>query len=151
MTIIKIIKNSQKKLREQAVNMNSNAQLPHQNHQQQQQLNQKPTTPVSNNSNNNNNSTNGGGHFHEILMDEFKKAHRKMFKNGFVENEYQQRMTDDDTINRNVTSLPALGNNKPVNATGVAATEVSKSEQFQLTNYYALLYARLQPTWENLV
>ena len=104
--------------------MNSNAQLPH--HQQQQQLNQKPITPVSNNSNNNNN---GGGHFHEILMDEFKKAHRKMFKNGFVENEYQQRMTDDDTINRNVTSLPALSN-KPVNATGVAAAEVSKSEQF---------------------
>lgn len=29
-------------------------------------------------------------------MDEFKKAHKKMFKNGFVENEYQQRMTDDD-------------------------------------------------------
>lgn len=120
--------------------MNSNAQLPH---HQQQQLNQKPITPVSNNSNNN--SNNGGGHFHEILMDEFKKAHRKMFKNGFVENEYQQRMTDDDTINRNVTSLPALGN-KPVNATGVAATEVSKSEQFSLTNYY---YALLQqPTWE---
>jgi hypothetical protein len=23
-------------------------------------------------------------------MEEFKKAHRKMFKNGYVENEYQQ-------------------------------------------------------------
>jgi hypothetical protein len=34
---------------------------------------------------------------HEILMDEFKKAHKKMFKNGFMENEYQQRVTDDDT------------------------------------------------------
>lgn len=117
--------------------MNSNAQLPH----HQQQLNQKPITPVSNNSNNNN--SNGGNHVHEILMDEFKKAHRKMFKNGFVENEYQQRMTDDDTISRNVTSLPASGNSKPVNATA----EVSKSEQFSLTNYYAVL---LKPTWEFL-
>ncbi|KAL7030819.1 hypothetical protein ACKWTF_006798 [Chironomus riparius] len=41
---------------------------------------------------------------HEILMDEFKKAHKKMFKNGFVENEYQQRMTDDD---RRVTQTTA--------------------------------------------
>jgi len=32
-----------------------------------------------------------GGQVHNILMDEFKKAHRKMFKNGFVENEYQHQ------------------------------------------------------------
>lgn len=31
-----------------------------------------------------------GGQVHHILMDEFKKAHQKMFKNGYVENEYQQ-------------------------------------------------------------
>lgn len=30
-----------------------------------------------------------GGHVHNILMDEFKKAHQKMFRNGYVENEYQ--------------------------------------------------------------
>jgi hypothetical protein len=27
-------------------------------------------------------------------MDEFKKAHRKMFKNGYVESEYQQLAND---------------------------------------------------------
>lgn len=31
------------------------------------------------------------GQIHNILMDEFKKAHQKMFKNGYVENEYQQQ------------------------------------------------------------
>lgn len=30
-------------------------------------------------------------------MDEFKKAHKKMFKNGFIENEYQHQMTDDES------------------------------------------------------
>ncbi|CAO1377955.1 unnamed protein product [Diamesa serratosioi] len=31
-----------------------------------------------------------GGQVHSALMDEFKKAHRKMFKNGFVETDHQK-------------------------------------------------------------
>lgn len=37
-----------------------------------------------------------GGQVHHILMDEFKKAHQKMFKNGYVENEYQQPIDQND-------------------------------------------------------
>lgn len=52
-----------------------------------------------------------GGHIHNILMDEFKKAHQKMFKNGYVENEYQQQSNnnknDDET-----TKITALDNNE---------------------------------------
>lgn len=47
---------------------------------------------------------------HEILMDEFKKAHKKMFKNGFVENEYQQQMTDDDSVIAQNALASKLGN-----------------------------------------
>lgn len=39
-----------------------------------------------------------GGQIHNILMDEFKKAHQKMFKNGYVENEYQQSNDEMDKI-----------------------------------------------------
>lgn len=44
-----------------------------------------------------------GGQVHHILMDEFKKAHQKMFKNGYVENEYQQPVESNGE--RNVTPL----------------------------------------------
>ena len=44
-------------------------------------------------------------------MDEFKKAHKKMFKNGFIENEYQQPTTDDDSSNiTQITSANKLAN-----------------------------------------
>lgn len=46
-----------------------------------------------------------GGQIHNILMDEFKKAHQKMFKNGYVESEYQQ--SNDETDN-----ITALDNNE---------------------------------------
>lgn len=39
-----------------------------------------------------------GGQIHNILMDEFKKAHQKMFKNGYVESEYQQSNDETDKI-----------------------------------------------------
>lgn len=112
----------QKKLREQSINSNgpsppelsSQQQLP-----QQQQLNQKP---ISNSTNGNNSNR------HEILMDEFKKAHRKMFKNGFVENEYQQRVTNDEN---GIASHPTPPPSKLPIAT--STSEVSQSEQ-QLTS-----------------
>lgn len=62
-------------------------------------------------------------------MDEFKKAHKKMFKNGFVENEYQQRIDDDDMISKSVTSSPSLSNNSNNKSTANTSIEVSKSEQ----------------------
>jgi hypothetical protein len=37
-----------------------------------------------------------GGQIHSLLMDEFKKAHQKMFRNGFVENEYQQQPSNSE-------------------------------------------------------
>lgn len=37
-----------------------------------------------------------GGQVHNILMDEFKKAHQKMFKNGYVESEYLQANGEND-------------------------------------------------------
>lgn len=45
-----------------------------------------------------------GGQIHNILMDEFKKAHQKMFKNGYVENEYQQQC-DKNEENSKITAL----------------------------------------------
>lgn len=48
-----------------------------------------------------------GGQIHSILMDEFKKAHQKMFKNGFVENEYQQQPSNDE-----IAKITALNNNE---------------------------------------
>jgi hypothetical protein len=48
-----------------------------------------------------------GGQVHNILMDEFKKAHQKMFRNGFVENEYQQQPPNDETA-----KITALQNNE---------------------------------------
>lgn len=48
-----------------------------------------------------------GGQIHSILMDEFKKAHQKMFKNGFVENEYQQQPSSDE-----MAKITALNNNE---------------------------------------
>lgn len=38
-----------------------------------------------------------GGQVHNILMDEFKKAHQKMFRNGYAENDYQQLLKNDET------------------------------------------------------
>lgn len=104
-------------MREQNVNNNgplppvappTSQQLP------QQQLIQKPIT----------NSANGNnGNIHEILMDEFKKAHRKMFKNGFIENEYQQRVTDEEN---------GIASHPPPSKLPIATStlEVSQSEQF---------------------
>lgn len=111
-------------MREQSTaitNSNGPSQQQQQQLPQSQQLNQKPATPVTNNGGNNNN-------IHEILMDEFKKAHRKMFKNGFVENEYQPRVTDDDN-NNNTIELPNDSSKTPA----AAPVEVSQSELF----YYA--------------
>lgn len=39
-----------------------------------------------------------GGQNHNILMDEFKKAHQKMFKNGFVENQHSNDRTAVDNV-----------------------------------------------------
>jgi hypothetical protein len=109
---------NQKKMREQTSAITNSSNGPSQQQQQlpqSQQVNQKPaTTPVTNGNNNNN--------IHEILMDEFKKAHRKMFKNGFMENEYQPRVTDDDNNNMNNTIV--LDKSNPT----VAVAEVSQSE-----------------------
>lgn len=49
-----------------------------------------------------------GGQIHNILMDEFKKAHQKMFKNGYVENEYQQSNGKNDEMDK----IAALDNNE---------------------------------------
>ncbi|KAG5683613.1 hypothetical protein PVAND_012886 [Polypedilum vanderplanki] len=77
---------AEKKLREQ--NQLNGNHMPNGNsisQPLQDQLPQKPHQPASSNNNN--------GNIHEILMDEFKKAHKKMFKNGFVENDYQQKQS----------------------------------------------------------
>ncbi|XP_037931983.1 putative uncharacterized protein DDB_G0286901 [Teleopsis dalmanni] len=42
-------------------------------------------------SNNNNNTNNNVGDHHSALMDEFKRAHQRMFKNGFQESERKER------------------------------------------------------------
>lgn len=105
----------QKKLREQIVNSNGPSPPESSSQQQlpQQQLNQKP---ISNSANGNNSNR------HEILMDEFKKAHRKMFKNGFIENEYQQRVTNDEN---------GIASHPPPSKLPIATStsEVSQSEQ----------------------
>lgn len=49
-----------------------------------------------------------GGQVHNILMDEFKKAHQKMFRNGYVENEHQQ-INDRNT---EVNTITAVNNNE---------------------------------------
>lgn len=49
-----------------------------------------------------------GGQIHNILMDEFKKAHQKMFRNGYVENEFQQANDKNDATSR----ITALDNNE---------------------------------------
>lgn len=49
-----------------------------------------------------------GGQVHNILMDEFKKAHQKMFRNGYVENEYQQLNGKNDEM----AKITALDNNE---------------------------------------
>lgn len=102
----------QKKLREQIVNSNG-PPPPAPSQQLPQQLNQKP---IANSPNGNNSNV------HEILMDEFKKAHRKMFKNGFIENEYQQRVTDDES---------GIASHPPPSKLPIATStlEVSQSEQ----------------------
>lgn len=103
----------QKKLREQIVNSNGPSPPAPPSQQLPQQLNQKPIT----------NSTNGNNsNIHEILMDEFKKAHRKMFKNGFIENEYQQRVTDVENV---IASHPPPSK-LPI---ATSTSEVSQSEQ----------------------
>lgn len=49
-----------------------------------------------------------GGQIHNILMDEFKKAHQKMFRNGFVENEYQHLNDKNDET----AKITAIDNNE---------------------------------------
>lgn len=49
-----------------------------------------------------------GGQIHNILMDEFKKAHQKMFRNGYVESEYQQPNDKNDETSK----ITALDNNE---------------------------------------
>lgn len=39
-----------------------------------------------------------GGQIHNIILDEFKRAHQKMFKNGYVENQYLQSNDEMDKI-----------------------------------------------------
>lgn len=51
-----------------------------------------------------------GGQIHNILMDEFKKAHQKMFKNGYVENEYHQLLSNGK--NDETREIGALDNNE---------------------------------------
>lgn len=117
----------QKKLREQIVNSNGPSPAAPSQQLPQQQLNQKPITNSANGNNSN---------IHEILMDEFKKAHRKMFKNGFMENEYQQqRVTDDENgiASRSASKLPVA----------TSTPEVSQSEQ--LTTYVRH-FASVRPT-----
>lgn len=96
---------AEKKLREQQqnqVNGSHNNNNVNNNTQPSSAINQEhlPQKPPASSSNN----------IHEILMDEFKKAHKKMFKNGFVENEYQQRMTDDDSGITPTIQTTKLGN-----------------------------------------
>lgn len=51
-----------------------------------------------------------GGQIHNILMDEFKKAHQKMFRNGYVENEYQHQQQLNGK-NDETEKITALDNN----------------------------------------
>lgn len=49
-----------------------------------------------------------GGQVHNILMDEFKKAHQKMFRNGYVESEYQHGNEKNDETRK----ITAVDNNE---------------------------------------
>ena len=72
----------------------------------------QPNEPVSQQNANTDKLPKGnsmGGQVHNILMDEFKKAHKKMFKNGFVENEYQQLKSNDGT-----TLITSLDSNEQI-------------------------------------
>ena len=54
-----------------------------------------------------------GGQIHNILMDEFKKAHQKMFKNGYVENEYQQQLNGkNDETSKIITAVDSNNERK---------------------------------------
>lgn len=52
-----------------------------------------------------------GAQVHNILMDEFKKAHQKMFKNGYVENEYHQQLVSNGRSDE-THEIGALDNNE---------------------------------------
>lgn len=56
-----------------------------------------------------------GGQVHSALMDEFKKAHRKMFKNGFVETDHQklhQQQHEDEDEPDKIPSVVAISNDE---------------------------------------
>lgn len=48
---------------------------------------------------------------HNALIDEFKKAHRKMFKNGFMENE-QPNINHSDEHDKITSNLPKQQDNQ---------------------------------------
>ena len=56
-----------------------------------------------------------GGQVHSALMDEFKKAHRKMFKNGFVETDHQklhQQQSEDEHEPDKISSVVVISNDE---------------------------------------
>ena len=56
-----------------------------------------------------------GGQVHSALMDEFKKAHRKMFKNGFVETDHQklhQQQNEDEDEPDKISSVVVISNDE---------------------------------------
>jgi len=65
-----------------------------------------------------------GGQVHNILMDEFKKAHRKMFKNGFVENEYQHQAGNEKQQQQQTTGNSNENDNETATVTTANKLEV---------------------------
>jgi hypothetical protein len=111
------------KLQKKAKEQQGNYQQPLVNKESLQlpQRQQAPLPPSPNSNNNNGNNNN----IHEILMDEFKKAHKKMFKNGFIENEYQHRMvSESDALQMVIPPPPPKFSNN--NNGSSANVEVSK-------------------------
>lgn len=81
-----------------------------------------------------------GGQVHNILMDEFKKAHQKMFKNGYVESEYQQHNGQNDETSQ-ITALDKSEQKLEVSRWGTISGNrpimVPTSRYAQLKNIFA--------------
>lgn len=73
------------------MNMINGNSSPSPQHEQPDELKNQPPPSSSSPTSSTSSSQSNNNNMHEILMNEFKKAHKKMFKNGFVENEYQQQ------------------------------------------------------------